>query len=167
MATFSASLGNRRRNAGVPILALACLGLGACAGLTTRDPLSISVAGIEPLPGEGLELRLAVNVRVQNPNDLPVEYTGVALDLALNGRTLATGVSDSVGVVPRYGETTFTVPVTISAFNVARQLVGFMNGSPTDEIEYRVRGKLEGGLFGTRRFSDEGSFVLRLPDQAL
>jgi hypothetical protein len=30
------------------------------------------------------------------------------------------------------------------------------------EVRYRVRGKLEGGLFGTRRFTDEGTF--RLPE---
>jgi Late embryogenesis abundant protein len=68
-----------------------------------------------------------------------------------------------VGTVPRYGETVFTVPVTISAFNVARQVLGFMNGASTGEVSYRVRGKLEGGLFGTRRFSDDGTFRLDLP----
>ena len=46
-------------------------GLGACATLGNSDPLVIDVAGIEPLPGEGLELRLAVTLRVQNPNDFP------------------------------------------------------------------------------------------------
>jgi hypothetical protein len=29
-----------------------------------------------------------------------------------------------------------------------------------NDIRYRVRGKLEGGLFGTRRFSDEGTLEL-------
>jgi hypothetical protein len=140
--------------------------LGACASLPNRDPLTIDVAGIEPLPSEGMELRLAVAIRIQNPNDAPVEYTGAALELDLNGRKLATGVSDVVGRVPRYGETVFTVPVTISAFNVARQVIGFVNASNTDEVSYRVRGKLEGGLFGTRRFTDEGTFRLDLPAQA-
>ena len=44
--------------------------LAGCASLQPNsDPLTIDVAGIEPLPGEGLELRLAVRVRIQNPND--------------------------------------------------------------------------------------------------
>jgi hypothetical protein len=135
-------------------------GLGGCATLANRDPLNIDVAGIEPLPGEGLELRLAVTIRVQNPNDLPMQYTGAALALDLNGRRLATGVSDAVGTVPRYGETVFTIPVTISAFNMVRQVLGLAEGGPMTEVRYRVRGKLEGGLFGTRRFNDEGSFDL-------
>jgi len=138
--------------------------LAGCASLPNSDPLTISVANIEPLPGEGLELRLAVTVRVQNPNDAPIEYTGAALSLELNGRDLANGVSAASGIVPRYGETTLTVPVTISAFDMVRQALGFMGNEPTRDVRYRVRGKLEGGLFGTRRFTDEGT--LELPERS-
>jgi LEA14-like dessication related protein len=138
---------------------LACV-LTGCASLPTSDPLNVDVAGIDPLPGEGLELRLAVRIRIQNPNDAPVEYSGAALTLDLNDRRLASGVSDSVGTVPRYGETVLTIPVTISAFNMARQVLGFANASGTNAVRYRVRGKLEGGLLGTRRFEDTGAFEL-------
>jgi LEA14-like dessication related protein len=138
--------------------------LGACASLPNRDPLNIDIAGIEPLPGEGLELRLAVTVRIQNPNDVAVDYSGASLSLDLNGRNLASGVSAAVGTVPRYGEAVLTVPVTISAFDMARQVLGFANARDQSEIAYRVRGKLEGGLFGTRRFTDDGTFTL--PAQA-
>jgi LEA14-like dessication related protein len=141
------------------------LTLGACTSLPNRDPLVVDVAGIESLPGEGMEIRLQVALRIQNPNDVPVEYSGTALDLDLNGRRAASGVSDATGSVPRYGETVIYVPVTISAFNMVNQLFGFMNTESTDQISYRVRGKLEGGLFNTRRFSDEGSFALAVPAQ--
>jgi LEA14-like dessication related protein len=140
----------------VPCLMLT-LGLGACASLTHQDPLKIDVAGIEPLPGEGMELRLAVKIRVQNPNDEPVQYTGAALDLDVNGRSFASGVSDAGGTVPRYGEAVFTVPVTVSAFDMARQALGVMDMANQKGLPYRVSGKLEAGLFGTRRFSDEGT----------
>jgi LEA14-like dessication related protein len=137
--------------------------LASCATLPRTDPLTVGVASIEPLPGEGLELRLAVTVRVQNPNDVAVEYTGAALSVDLNGRRLATGVSDRIGTVPRYGEAIFTIPVTISAFDMMRQVFGFMEADARGEVRYRVRGKLEGGWFGTRRFSNEGT--LALPDR--
>lgn len=148
-----------------PLKAVSLLALSlmtGCAALPNSDPLTVSVANIEPLQGEGLELRLAVTVRVQNPNDAAIEYTGAALSLELNGRKLANGVSSTVGTVPRYGETTFTVPVTISAFDMVRQALGFIGDEPTREVRYRVRGKLEGGIFGTRRFTDEGT--LELPE---
>lgn len=140
-------------------LALAAV-LAACTSLPQRDALNVTVAGVEPLPGEGLELRLSVKVRIQNPNDAPVEYTGAALSVDLNGRKLASGVSDRTGTVPRYGETVLTIPVTVSAFNMARQVIGLATGANEREISYRVRGKLEGGLFGTRRFTSDGTFTL-------
>lgn len=135
------------------------LGLGACATLPNRDPLIVDVANIQSLPGEGMGIRLRVAIRIQNPNDIPIDYRGTSLDLSLNGRRAASGVGDAIGTVPRYGEMVIYVPVTTSAFNMVNQLIGFMNTSATDEINYRTRGKLEGGLFGTRRFADEGSFA--------
>ena len=137
--------------------------VSACAYMPNRDPLAISVAGIESLPGEGMEMRLAVKVRIQNPNDLPVEYSGAALTLDLNGRKLASGVMGESGTVARYGEVVMVIPVTISAFDMARQVLGVANASGKSDVHYRVRGKLEAGLFGTRRFSDEGMFQLDQP----
>ena len=143
-------------------LALICSWvLAACSVLPNRDPLNIDVAGIEPLQGEGLELRLAVRVRIQNPNDSDIEYSGAALNLDLNGHKLASGVSSAMGTVPRYGETVLEIPVTVSALNMARQVLGFVNkGNDQRDVSYTVHGKLEGGVFGTRRFTDEGTFEL-------
>ena len=147
-----------RRRLGLLLAAL--VAVASCAGIPNRDPLIVTVAAIEPVPGEGMELNLAVRLRVQNPNNVPVSYSGAALWLDLNGRRLASGVTDSVGTVPRYGEVVMTMPVTISAFDMARQVFAFVNDENPNEVRYRVRGKLEGGLFGTRRFRDEGLFEL-------
>lgn len=136
------------------------LSLAGCAAFSPRDPLNVQVAGIQPLPGEGLELRMAVKLRVQNPNDMALEYNGVALDLEINGRRLASGVSDERGSVPRFGETVLTVPVTISAFSAARQALGLAENIGMDEVPYVLRGKLAGGLFGTQRFVEKGTLDL-------
>jgi hypothetical protein len=148
------------RGAASSLLVIALLAVVGCATLPSSDPLSIAIAGIEPLPGEGLEMRLAIRVRIQNPNDTSIDYTGAALSLDLNGRKLATGVSDMTGTVPRYGEAVLTIPVTISAFDMARQVLGFASAPNERDVSYRVRGKLEAGVFGTRRFTDEGTFEL-------
>ena len=89
------------------------------------------------------------------------------LVLELNGRRLASGVTDRIGTVPRYSEAVFTIPVTISAFDMARQVFAFVSTNDASEVRYRVRGKLEGGLFGTRRFVDEGTFELPPPHGAV
>lgn len=131
--------------------------LGACASLGDRDPLRIDLVGLEPLPGQGLEVRFAVKLRVQNPNDSAVEFDGVALDLEVNGRPLASGVSDQRGSVPRFGETLISVPVSISAFSAMRQAWGAAGYQPGQGLPYVLRGKLAGGLLGTHRFSDSGT----------
>ncbi|WP_417779068.1 LEA type 2 family protein [Stutzerimonas xanthomarina] len=136
------------------------LTLGACAAFSQRDPLNVQVAGIQPLPGEGLELRMAVKLRIQNPNDRALDYDGVALDLEINGRRLASGVSDAQGSVPRFGETVLSVPVTISAFSAARQALGLAEHIGMDKVPYVLRGKLAGGLFGTQRFVEKGTLDL-------
>lgn len=142
------------------LAALLALALGACASLPTRDPLRISVVGLEPLPGEGLEIRFDVRLRVQNPNDTAFDYDGVALELELNGKPFATGVSDQPGSVPRFGETVFHVPVTVSALSIVRQALGLAEGADLDDLPYVLRGKFASGPFGTMRFTDEGRLSL-------
>ena len=51
------------------VLVVPALAATACASLSGSDPPRVSVAGIEALPGEGLELRFLVKLRVQNPNE--------------------------------------------------------------------------------------------------
>ena len=105
-------------------LRLICLllaGLGACASLDNHDPLRVDLVGLEPLPGQGLEVRFAVKLRVQNPNNSAVSFNGMALELDVNDQPLASGVSDQSGSVPRFGETVVSVPLSISAFSVMRQ----------------------------------------------
>ncbi len=134
--------------------------LAGCASLAGRDPLRVELVGIEPIEGQGLELRLAVKLRLQNPNDGAVEYDGTALELEVNGQTLATGVSDQRGSVPRYGESVLVVPVSISAMNAVRQALVFADGKPREAVPYVLRGKLAGGAFGAVRFTKEGSIAL-------
>jgi LEA14-like dessication related protein len=140
----------------LPML-LAAFVLAGCAALQPNDPLRVEVVGIEPAESQGLELRLAIKLRLQNPNEGAVSYDGTALELDVNGKTLATGVSDQKGSVPRYGESILVVPVSISAMNAVRQALVFADGKPRDELPYVLRGKLAGGAFGTVRFTKEGS----------
>lgn len=137
--------------------------VAGCATLQGDDPLQVTVAGIEPLQGEGMELRLMVKLRVQNPNDAPIDYRGVALDMAVQGKTFASGVSDSSGTVPSFGEAVIDVPVSISALRMVRQALGLATDRDTRRISYEMKGKLGGSLFATRRFATRGEFELPAP----
>ncbi len=146
------------------LAALACATIAIAGCATLPDPLQVTVAGIEPLEGEGMELRLLVKLRVQNPNDTPIQFTGASLKLEVLGNTFATGVSDAAGTVPRFGEAIVAVPVTISALRMARQALGIMNGQPIDKVQYEMSGKLQTGTLSSVRFGTSG--VLELPKGA-
>jgi len=142
------------------MIALAALLLGACASLPDKDPLQVTVAGIESIPGEGMELRMLVKLRVQNPNQAPIDFSGVYVELDVQGKTFATGVSSEAGTVPAFGEAVVAVPVTVSVLRMVRQVIGVLDGQPVEKIRYEMSGKLSGGVFNTHRFGSSGEFEL-------
>jgi LEA14-like dessication related protein len=142
-------------------MALGMLCLCGCATLAGRDPLQVTVAGIEPLQGEGLELRLLVKLRVQNPNATPLHYEGVYVRLDVQDRTFATGVSDAGGSLPGFSESVVEVPVTASMLRMARQVLALRDENPPEQVRYSMSGK-----FGSHRFSADGEFSLRPRDPA-
>ena len=141
-------------------IVVAALALAGCASLAGKDPLQVTVAGIEPMQekGEGLELRLLVKLRVQNPNPTPISYDGAYVKVEVQDRTFATGVSDSGGTVAGFSEAVVEVPVTVSMLRMVRQVMGMKDGAPADQIRYSMSGKL-----GYHRFRADGEFSLQPP----
>jgi LEA14-like dessication related protein len=148
------------------LLAVAALAMSGCASMPHKDPLQVTVAGVEGLPGEGMEIRMLVKLRVQNPNQAPIDFSGVYVELDVQDKTFATGVSDEHGTVPGFGETMVTVPVTVSALRMVRQVMGVIDGQPVDQVRYRMSGKLSGGAFSAHRFESKGEFELPKPEPA-
>jgi LEA14-like dessication related protein len=136
--------------------------LAACSTLSMRDPPNVTVAGFQPLQGQGFEMRMIVKLRVQNPNDSQIDYNGVSVSLDVQDKTFATGVSDQAGSVPRFGEAVIEVPVTISAMNMARQALGALGGGgkSLQKIDYVLNGKLHGSTFSSVKFKTAGSLDL-------
>ena len=140
---------------------LAALMLGACATLPGTDPVQVNVVDIESMEGEGMELRLLVKLRIQNPNDSPVEYDGVYLKVDVLDRTLATGVSDQRGAVPRFGEVILAVPMTVSALRIALGALEVIGGGrKIEKVNYRLEGKLDGVGWGSHKFQATGQLDL-------
>ena len=141
-------------------LAVVPLALQGCVALQGHDPLHVTVVGIEPLEGQGLELRMLVKLRVQNPNDAPIDYNGVALEMKVRGKTFASGVSDAGGSVPRFGEAVISVPVTVSAFGMLGQAVDMFRRGASEPITYEMTGKLNSSSFNSTHFQTQGEFSL-------
>lgn len=165
--SFFRALSCRRSVLLATTLAFVTLALNGCAGLFGNDPVRVSVAGIDPIASQGLEMRFNLKLRVQNPNDSAVSFNGVSLDLELNGKPFASGVSDEAGTVPRFGETVVNVPLTVPAFTAVRQAFAFAGATQSGQIPYILRGKLAGGLTGTTRFVDQGALSLPSSGMAL
>ena len=142
------------------LLAVGMLVCSGCANLQRREPIDAIMVGVEPLQGEGLELRMLVKIRIQNPNDLPVDFNGVSVAMTVQGKRFATGVSDTAGSVPRFGEAIVSVPVSISMFRIARQAVGLMTDEYRGKLTYEMRGKLAGPTFNSVHFKSSGEFTL-------
>lgn len=135
------------------------LSLTACASLSPGDSPRVDVVGIEPLSGQGMEMRMVVRLRVINPSETALDFDGVFVEMDVRGKSFAAGVSDARGSVPRFGEVVLAVPVTVSAFAAVRQMLGIV-GDNRAPLDYQLRGKLAGPLFGGHRFQSEGEFKL-------
>jgi LEA14-like dessication related protein len=129
------------RLAGTSLAAL--LLLAGCAAFQAPEPVTVNLAGVEALEGEGLELRMLVKLRVQNPNDAPLDFNGLSLQMDVRDKRFATGVSDAAGTIPRFGETIVAVPVSISMIHI-----------------YEITGRFGGAPFGAARFSSKGELTL-------
>ena len=78
-------------------LLIALIPLALLAGCVSapKAPLQVNVASVQRIEGAAMELRFNARLRVQNPNDSPVSYTGASVELKLlNGATIGTGVEE-------------------------------------------------------------------------
>ena len=148
------------RSALLALLAFGVLLFGGCASLQGREPVQVTIAGVDPLQGEGLELRMLVKLRIQNPNDLPLDFNGVSVRMDVQGKLFATGVSDAIGSVPRFGETIVDVPVSVSVFRIARQAIGVMANEYRGRLAFEMTGKLAGPAFNSLHFKSNGELTL-------
>jgi LEA14-like dessication related protein len=145
------------RRAGLGVLMSALL--AACAGTGLHEPVRVNLADLESLPGAGMEARFLAKIRVQNPNDVSIAYSGVSAEIDLNGKSFASGVSDATGEIPRFGESVIEIPLTVPATAIVRQVLGLMTGDLT-KATYRVRGFVNTGTFGRAPFDSTGEIEL-------
>lgn len=145
----------------ITLAPLAPLALSGCAGLLQREPVRVNLVGVEPLPGQGLELRLALKLRVTNPNDSALDFDGLSVALDVRGKPFAHGVSNERGSVPRFGEAVITVPVSVPALSLVRQAMGVASGSGDKQaLDYMLKGRLAGTAIGGVSFESRGEVEL-------
>jgi LEA14-like dessication related protein len=137
------------------LLAVTALALTGCAW-QRMDPPKVTLVGFEPAAVEGLQARTQLKLRVLNPNDAPIEYNGIYVELQVLDRSFASGASNQSGTLPAFGEAIITVPVTVSVLSVVRQAMGLLGGKGVDRITYGMQGKLNTTTSGALQFKSQG-----------
>jgi len=138
------------------LLTAGALGLAGCAVFRHTDPPQVTLVGIEPSASEGFEMRVQLKLRIQNPNDAPIVYDGVYVQLDVQNKSLASGVSHQSGTVPAFGEALVNVPVEVSYMGIAGEAMGLLGGKSFDKVSYDMRGKLSSATSGTVSFKSQG-----------
>lgn len=138
------------------LLVVAALISSGCAWLQRTDPPQVTLVGVEPATSQGFEARMQLKLRVLNPNDAPIDYNGVYVELEVLNRSFASGVSNQSGTVPAFGEAVIGVPVTASVLSIARQAMSLVTGKGVDKITYAMHGKLNSPTSGALRFTSQG-----------
>lgn len=139
-------------------LLLPCFAL-ACASFGTRlEPPDVSLVGLRPLPVEGpFEQRMAITLRIANPNDVPLELDGIDVSVELNDRRLGRALGNERVSIPRLGDGLVELTATTNLLSLLYQAIDLAGES---KLEYALRGRafLANGP-GWLRFSREGELT--------
>ena len=139
--------------------ALAAL-LAGCAGVVPHERPHVYLLSLDPQGSSGGEFRFLARLRVQNPNDVDIPYNGISLDLQLRGQSVATGVTNAAGTVPRYGETVIEIPISVSAVHLVQQALGIFLDRHQAPVEYVLKGRIGLPYFGSMPFESKGTLNL-------
>ncbi len=128
--------------------------LGGCAGMRHHiERPRVSLADIRLREIKALESVFLVEIRVMNPNDVPLDIRGISCDLKIDGRPFATGLSGEHHRIPAYGSALVTVPVYASMVGMVSSVLQAIQGAGENrgqqEIPYALTGtvRLGGNVF--------------------
>jgi len=140
-------------------VAAAAILVSACASLILREPLNATLSSFAPAELGVFEQRYDIRMRLQNPNDADLAFDGATLNLEINGKAFANGVSAEKGVVPRFGETVISFSAVSGLGGILRQVGDYQSGA-RQGFSYRITGRLHGSGPGGTPFESAGEFKL-------
>ena len=144
-----------------------CVFLLTTACATVDDVKSPIVNLVDMRMGQTglLNQELILTLRVGNPNDFAIPLEGLALEIDVNGRKLADGLSDDTVTLPRLGFANVEVTATASTLSILRELLSL---GETASLDYGISGTAYVGTpFGRRAvpYDQTGKFSILPPTQ--
>ncbi|MGE5546559.1 MAG: LEA type 2 family protein [Solirubrobacterales bacterium] len=125
-----------KRFAGL-IAAVALPLLSACAVGDLDMPPEVSLTDLRPIDAGLFEQKVALTLRIRNPNPAPLPIDGYRFALELNGQAFARGFSDERITVGRLSDATTEASAVVSTLDVMRQLIAVPGRKG---LEYRLTG---------------------------
>ena len=142
------------------LIVLALLMFG-CAGLyQSMERPRINIANIIPRDIKLFEQVFDLELRIQNPNDTPLEINGLAFELELNDKRFATGVSNQSLVIDRLSSDVIHVQAITTLVGFLRQVAEYQQ-TKDPRVTYRIKGSIYSGSTGTKlHFDDSGEIKI-------
>lgn len=109
-------------------------------------------------PKSFAESKLAVNVKLFNPNRHKVVIKGLEADIMVNGKNWSTYTIDSTFEIPENSDFIFPVKLTVKNSHLLSGVSSLAKGSP---LPYQFIGKIKGmyrGITASVPFDYSGSF---------
>ncbi|OAN50863.1 hypothetical protein A6A04_17185 [Paramagnetospirillum marisnigri] len=133
--------------------------LAACTPSEFSEPPEVSLVDLRPLDVTLFEQRLAVGLRIRNPNDAAMSIDGMRFALEVNGRPFAKGMGDQTITVPRLSEAVTEGVAVVGTADLLRQLMG---APEAKGLDYHISGTLflSGASRRSLPFDSQGSFDL-------
>ena len=143
------------------LLAVAIL-LGGCAAPGKRlEAPRITLSQIEVEHATLFETVMAVTLRIFNTNEVPLTLKGADVNLEVNGKDFARGVSQIEMTLPAHD--TALVPMTLYS-SMIDMVQGILKAKGRKALEYRIHGsvRIEGGFLvpSSLPFSSDGELSL-------
>jgi len=156
----------------VGVLFLFCplLLLNGCAKMYGfKEEPKISVADIRIQEVKALEGIFLITLRIQNPNDVPLDIHGINCDLEINRRHFASGVGDSSQTMPAFGAVLVTVKVYASVLDMVASVADLLHtvgklSAKDKPLPYTLQGIVRVGIHGFKKdvpFNASGEFSLK------
>lgn len=113
--------------------------LGACASMSGLEKPRVSLADLQLKDANLFAQTFRVGLRVDNPNPFGVKLNAAEVNIDLDGRHFARGLSNQGIDLPGYGSSLVMVDVNTSMLGLAQQL---LNLPTRQRLPYEISGTL-------------------------
>jgi len=144
------------------LLALGTALLAGCSGRgdVAFEPPVLSLSSFGLLPSEGKAPRIAIGLRVVNPNGTPLRMRGLSYTVALEGHRMVTGVTSRLAEVPPYAETEVELNSPIDLISSIRLFNELINTPGRQTLKYSLNARIDvDGMLAPLRLIEDGELV--------